>query len=215
MSYGIEDQTYELVDVATLSEHPENPREGDVEAIVTSIVRNGWHGALTVQRSTRWVVVGNHRLRAARQLGMSKVPVLWADLDEDEARRKLVGDNRASEFGHWNEDALVDLLRVQSPEDLAGMLFSEADVALLVPAEPAPHDDDRGPDASIAPQGQEAREDYLATQARSIVLPYPLDVYVKVTDNLRRMRDAYGLSTNAEVVARLAEEAAALVAAEA
>src|SRR5262245_54891000 len=123
MSYGADEQTYELVDVALLEEHPENPRRGDVEAIVTSIVKNGWHGALTVQRSTRRVVVGNHRLRAARQLGMSKVPVLWEDIDDDEARRKLVGDNRASEFGHWDEDALAEMLRVQSPEDLAGMLF--------------------------------------------------------------------------------------------
>ena len=217
-------QSYEVVPVTKLVEHPKNPRVGDVEAIVAAITANGWHGALLVQRSTAHVLAGNHRLRAAKQLGMETVPVIWADVDDDEALAILVSDNRASDFGYFDEDALVDLLRGQSPDSLAGMLFSEADLAMMSggtddgvvalsdvdPAEGGePADLPEVPSTVQLNANAQDHEGYLATQSRSVVLPFPLPTYVTVTDHLRQLRQARSIGTNAELVATLAAEAVA------
>jgi hypothetical protein len=60
------DQAYELVEVGELEPHPDNPREGNVDAIAESVEANGFSGAIVAQRSTGHVLAGNHRLLAAR-----------------------------------------------------------------------------------------------------------------------------------------------------
>lgn len=105
------------VDVDSLELHPENPRSGDVGAISQSIKRNGWFGALVAQSSTRRVLVGNHRLIAARQLRLPAVPVHWIDVDDLTARRILLADNRTSDLASYNETDLVALLQTHIQED--------------------------------------------------------------------------------------------------
>src|SRR6516225_797950 len=100
-------QEFGAVPVGELVEHPENPRRGNVEVIAESIAGNGFFGSLIVQRSTHHVLVGNHRLAAARQLGMATVPVLWVDVDDDRARRILVADNRTAELASWDDVELL------------------------------------------------------------------------------------------------------------
>ena len=213
-------QQYATVAVADLTEHPANPRVGDVAAIVAAITANGWHGALLVQRSTGHVLAGNHRLRAARQLGMAEVPVLWVDVDDHVAERILVADNRASDFGYFDEDQLVALLAGQQPDDLAAMLYTEADLAMLAPGDLLSVETDAAggvgvdgaaadPAVQLNTPGTADTEGYLATQARSVVLPYPLDDYVRVTDQLRQLRQARSVPTNAELVAALVADAVA------
>jgi ParB-like chromosome segregation protein Spo0J len=213
---------YELVSVDDLQEHPNNPRRGDVEAVVTSIVRNGWHGVVLVQRSTGYVLAGNTRLRAARQLGLEKVPVEWKDCTDEEALNDLLSDNRAYDLGYFDEDALAGMLTEADPDALASMLFSADDIAGLVlpldvPPEPLP-DVENGEDdgqARITRSAQEASDSYLEAQTRSIVLPYTLPDYIAVTDHLRQLRQAYGLATSAEVIAKVVAEVAERVEAEA
>jgi len=196
-------QTYEEVPLDRLTEYPGNPRRGDVEAIASAIAADGWHGALTVQTSTGYVIAGNHRLQAARLLGMEKVPVLWLDCDDETARRKVLADNRATDLGYFDEEALAKVL--QSAGDLAGTLFSEADLELL--AAPLPEE----PEVlrmSVVPQAGHQTDDYRAQGTRSLVLPYELAEYVDVTDRLRVLRGQRELGTNAEVIAALVREAA-------
>ena len=71
---GIANTGYEMVPVGRLKVHPRNPRQGDVGAICESIQTNQFFGALVVQRSTCHVLAGNHRLLAAKQIGMVEVP---------------------------------------------------------------------------------------------------------------------------------------------
>lgn len=120
----------ELVPVADLEHHPRNPRIGNVDAIVESIRVNGWYGALEAQKSTRHVLVGNHRLKAARQLGMEKVPVEWLDVDDDTAVRIMLADNRTSDLGVYDTDLLADLLgQFDNADALAGSGWAPNDVA--------------------------------------------------------------------------------------
>tara|TARA_Y100000590_G_scaffold259805_2_gene291840 strand:- start:10274 stop:11581 length:1308 start_codon:yes stop_codon:yes gene_type:complete len=105
----------EQVPVESLIVHPDNPRVGDVSAIANSIHVNGWWGTLVAQRSTNYVLAGNHRLLAAQSLGMETVPVYWVDVDDDHAVRILLADNRTSDLGSYDDEALITLL-----ESLAG-----------------------------------------------------------------------------------------------
>jgi len=106
-----------LVPVDDLNLHPDNPRQGDVGAIATSIQRNGWFGSLVAQVGSGRVLVGNHRLQAARQLGIAELPVHWVDVDEVTARRILLADNRTSDLASYNDTDLVALLQAQVQED--------------------------------------------------------------------------------------------------
>lgn len=197
-------QTYEEVALERLTEYPDNPRRGDVEAIAASIAKDGWHGTITVQTSTGYVIAGNHRLRAARLLGMETVPVVWIDCDDDTARRKVLADNRATDLGYFDDEALAAVL--QSAGDLAGTLFSEADLELL--AAPLPPERETM-QMQILETASAQTADYQAAGTRSLVLPYEIPTYIEVTDKLRVLRVATGLASNAEVIAALVLDAPA------
>jgi DNA modification methylase len=101
---------YELVGVDQLVTHPRNPRRGDVRVVGQSIQINGFYGAVVAQRSTGHVLAGNHRLLAARQAGLAEVPVIWVDVDDDEALRILLADNRTADLATYDDRQLSTLL---------------------------------------------------------------------------------------------------------
>ena len=125
------EQKYELVAVDDVAQHPDNAKVGDVPAIASSISRNGFYGALVVQRSTGYILVGNHRWLAARSEGLTEVPVIFVDVDADEARRIMVADNRTSELGEFDMEKLTSLLE-SFDGDLAGTGYSIDDLQDLL-----------------------------------------------------------------------------------
>lgn len=120
--------------LSELVEHPENPRRGDVEGITESITVNGWYGAILAQVGTRHVLAGNHRLRAALQLGASTAPVIFLDVSDAEARRILLADNATSDSASYDEPALLQALRAQEEAlgSLEGSGYTEDDLASLL-----------------------------------------------------------------------------------
>ncbi len=101
---------YEHVAIDALTPHPENPRKGDTDLIAESIRANGFYGAVLVQRSTGYIIAGNHRWKAAKQVGMTEIPVMWLDIDDQAARRILLSDNRTSDLAGYDDPALVEML---------------------------------------------------------------------------------------------------------
>lgn len=119
--------------VADLTVHPENPRQGDLPSIIQSIEANGWYGTLVAQKSTGFVLAGNHRLMAAKALNMETVPTYWVDVDDATARRIMLADNRTAELATYNDDQLINLLTKQAEaDDLAGTGYEPNDVQDLV-----------------------------------------------------------------------------------
>ena len=57
----------EQVATGDLIPHPDNPRHGDVPAIVESIKANGWFGTIVAQRSTSHVLAGRPPRLARRR----------------------------------------------------------------------------------------------------------------------------------------------------
>lgn len=131
MSSELIAQQYEHVRIDQLSPHPDNPRRGDVGAISESIDAHGFYGALIVQRSSNYILAGNHRLLAAQERGIAELPVLYVDVDDEEARRIVLIDNRANDLAEYDNDALVALLQ-ELGGDLTGTGYAENDLAELI-----------------------------------------------------------------------------------
>ena len=83
-----------LVPIEEVTPWPDNPNNGDVDKIAESIRVNGMYQAICAQRSTGYILVGNHRYAALQELGSDQVPVIWLEVGDEEARRIAIADNR-------------------------------------------------------------------------------------------------------------------------
>lgn len=128
------DLVVEWVDYDQIQQHPENANSGDVDLIQQSILVNGLYTPVTVQRSTGYIVVGNHRYLAAVKRGMRRIPVIYLDIDDMEARRIMVADNRTARVGHDDEGQLANLLEQLHGTDagLAGTGYDFHDYSALM-----------------------------------------------------------------------------------
>jgi ParB-like chromosome segregation protein Spo0J len=123
----------ERVPVGDLRAHPKNAKKGDTAAIRASIEASGFYGALVVQRSTGHILVGNHRWLAAKQAGLAEVPVIYVDVDDKTARRILAADNRTSDLGSYDDEALAKLLEeLRNEGALKGSGYDSDDLDKLI-----------------------------------------------------------------------------------
>ena len=120
----------EQVKTGQLNLHPHNARQGDVGAICQSLEAHGQYRPLVVQRSTGYVLAGNHTLQAAQALGWTEVDVTYLDVDDDQALRILLVDNRSNDLATYDNSVLTDLLEslVRSDFGLEGTGFDGSDL---------------------------------------------------------------------------------------
>lgn len=123
----ISSEAYELVPLGSLKTHPANPRQGDIGAIIESMRVHGFYGAIVAQKGTGFILAGNHRYKAAKALAFDKVPVIWVDVNEEQARRMLLVDNRTSDLASYDDKALLSILQElqASEEALSGTGFDD------------------------------------------------------------------------------------------
>ena len=110
---------------------PGNPRQGDIGAVSESMRVNGIYQPVIVNRGTHTgrpmeVIAGNHRVQAAQQLGMSTIPAVILDVDDEAAARIALADNRTSDLANYDTDALV--LMLQQLPDLTGTGYDGDDL---------------------------------------------------------------------------------------
>ena len=113
-----------------LTPHPANPNSGDVGLIGELLDANGFVGAVLAQKSSGILIDGEHRLLAARQHGMTTIPVMWADVDDDTRDRLLASINESNRRGRNDEQRLLDLLTpfTHTPLGLTGTAYSGDDL---------------------------------------------------------------------------------------
>lgn len=104
------------IPIDSVSAFPGNPRQGDVGAICESLRRFGQQKPIVVQASTRYIVAGNHLWKGAKALGWTEVAANVVEMDDREASAYLIADNRTSELGAYDEEALGEMLRVLAEE---------------------------------------------------------------------------------------------------
>lgn len=121
-----------LVPIDSVSQHPDNPNNGDVEAIVESIELAGMYRPVYVQRSTGWIVAGNHTWEACKTLGATEIPVVALDIDEVTTLRILLGDNKLALLAKIDNGILLPLLeKITAVDSLRGTGYVEPDLVAL------------------------------------------------------------------------------------
>ena len=129
-----------------------------VAQIAASIVEFGFNAPILVD-SNAGIIAGHGRLMAARKLGLAEVPVIVLDhLSETQKRAYIIADNKLTELGGWDAEALsLELKDLQNAEfDLDLLGFSDREIEALgggATLEPAAGDDseDEVPEAPAEP----------------------------------------------------------------
>jgi DNA modification methylase len=127
-----------------------------IEQIAASIREFGWSNPILVD-ANHVVIAGHARLAAARELGMSEVPVIvLGHLSEAQRRALVIADNQLALNAGWDEDLLRAELRVLEGEDfdLDVIGFGEAELAELLASDEdylAHADEDAVPEAPEVP----------------------------------------------------------------
>jgi ParB-like chromosome segregation protein Spo0J len=122
--YPTLDDLQEPVDL--LVPYPGNPNQGDVGAIAESLRVNGQFRPIVVNRRGNMILAGNHTWRAVKALGWPTVAVVWVEVDDEEAARIVLFDNRWEQLGQTDSEALVRLL--QSLPSLEGTGYDGDDL---------------------------------------------------------------------------------------
>lgn len=119
----------EIVDINSLKPYRKNPRRGDVEAIAKSLEHNGQYKPIVVNRKDNSILAGNHTWRAARSLGWTEIAVSWVEVDDTQASKIVLADNRTSDMSIYDDSKLLELLN--SLPSLEGTGFTEFDIDQL------------------------------------------------------------------------------------
>ena len=121
------------IDISLIKPYDKNPRKIPDKAIglVAQSIKNfGWQQPIVVDKQNI-IVVGHNRYEAAKQLGINKVPIQIADLNEEQAKAYRIADNRVNEETGWNYNFLQDELNVLMAKEvdlnLTGFSSSELD----------------------------------------------------------------------------------------
>jgi site-specific DNA-methyltransferase (adenine-specific) len=134
----------ELIDPRQLTPYPDNPRDisDAVAPVLDSIRRFGFRKPIVADRAGV-IIAGHVRHQAALALGLSLVPVHYADLPEQQARAYRLADNRTAELAEWDTDALIDeLLELRQTGDLPAAGFTSEELAALLQSRTPATDDE-------------------------------------------------------------------------
>jgi hypothetical protein len=118
------------VPIDSVKPHGRNPRRGDVKEIVRSLRHHGQYRPIVVNSRTSEVLAGNHTLEAARALGWDEIAATFVDVDDDQAARIVLIDNRSNDLAGYDDAALTELLA--SLPDLEGTGYSPQDLTELL-----------------------------------------------------------------------------------
>jgi len=138
-----------IIELATneLIPYENNPRKNDqaVDAVAASIKDFGFKVPIVIDRNGV-IIAGHTRLKAARKLGLDKVPAIMADdLTDEQVRAFRLADNKVGELSGWKFDKLekelaeitVDMRRFgfedeeEAPEEIVEQDGKSSDIVTL------------------------------------------------------------------------------------
>jgi len=121
----------QMWDINRVVPYARNPRKNDaaVDKVAASLKEFGWRQPIVVD-GEGVIIAGHTRYKAARQLGMDKVPVHVADnLTPAQIKAYRIADNKVGELAEWDMELLAleieDLKLDDYPIDLTGFDVGE------------------------------------------------------------------------------------------
>jgi ParB-like chromosome segregation protein Spo0J len=146
----------ELRNIDDIRPYESNPRQNDqaVDAVAASLREFGFRQPIVVDEAGV-IIVGHTRWKAAKKLGLAKVPVHVAnDLSPEKAKAYRIADNQTATLAEWDYELLpIELKDLQAadfnlellgfdPDDLAKLLDGGVKEGLTDPDDvPAPPDE--------------------------------------------------------------------------
>lgn len=113
----------EIVSVEDLTPFPGNARRGDLAVLRESLRVHGQYRDIVVQESTGYILAGNHTYLAAVAEGIPEVGATFIDVDDEQARKIVLVDNRSNDVAGYDIPTLADL--INSVGDLEGTGFDD------------------------------------------------------------------------------------------
>jgi ParB-like chromosome segregation protein Spo0J len=123
-----------VIPLEGLQPYSRNPRRGDVDLIAASLTTNGQYRPIVVNSRTQQILAGNHTFYAAQQLGWTEIAATFVDVDEHQAARIVLADNRTADQGDYDQATLAALLADVAVDEqgLAGTGYTDADLTALL-----------------------------------------------------------------------------------
>ena len=113
------------ISIQDVKPYANNPRDNDggVDAVANSINEFGWQQPIVVDKDNV-IIVGHTRYKAAKKLGMDKVPVVVADsLSPEQVKAYRLADNKTGELTDWDMGLLDDELADIADIDMSDFGF--------------------------------------------------------------------------------------------
>lgn len=111
--------------ISEVKPYDKNPRKNDqgVDAVAKSIKEFNWQQPIVVDKDNV-IIVGHTRYKAAKKLGMDKVPVVVADnLSPEQVKAYRLADNKTGELTDWDMGLLDDELADIADIDMSDFGF--------------------------------------------------------------------------------------------
>ena len=128
-----------MKNISEIKTYKDNPRNNDaaVEVVAKSIKEYGFYVPIILDKNNV-IIAGHTRLKAAIKLGMTQVPVIYADnLNEKQINAFRIMENKSSEYASWDIDLLQDeLIQLKACLDITGFRKDIIDILDVLKTKP-------------------------------------------------------------------------------
>jgi hypothetical protein len=197
---------WEMVDLSTLKPYPNNPNNGDLEAIEESLRRFGMVDGLIVNRPTREILGGNHRYFTLLEAGVKQCWVGWVTKDEQEAQALVIGLNEIGKMAWWDKGHMSEILKGLDDLSGTGYTFDKLDdlLASLGKIEETPYGEFKGDyaetPAETAARGEGITNTIERQGLKETVVVHSNEEYGRLVDYIKRIRQYTECETTSQAV---------------
>lgn len=127
------------MDLQKIKAYENNPRKNDcaVEYVAESIRQFGFKVPIVIDKNNV-IIAGHTRAKAAKNLGMQKVPCIVADdLTDEQVKAFRLADNKVAEMAEWDIELLDEELGEILDIDMTALGFPELEMDNEEPTGPA------------------------------------------------------------------------------
>ena len=111
--FGVKNMEVKDTDISKIKPYENNPRDNTnaVAEVAESIKQYGFQQPIVVDKNGV-IIVGHTRYLAAKSLGMTTVPVIWAsNLSDQQVKGYRLADNKTSDYSVWDNKKLLKELQ--------------------------------------------------------------------------------------------------------
>lgn len=114
--------------IRSLKPHPKNARRGNLDLITESLATHGQYRPVVINQDGV-ILAGHHVVQAAKKLGWTQVATVTVTVNDAQAIKILLADNRTADLASYSEPQLLSLLESLPSLDATG--YGAADITAL------------------------------------------------------------------------------------